>query len=260
MGHHLRHESQHRQLIQRIHDASIGTLNFLRAHWGSGGVWVRPRRAGQSEMQYQVRNWYYFTWLSGDHIVEQHVHNLDVCNWMAQSHPVEAQGIGGRQVRIGRDFGEIFDHHAVEFTYANGLKLFSYCHHIPNAWGAFSDYAHGTKGMAALNGYGNDSLSVAGHAVHWKASDSGYQVEMDELFAAIAGGQPRNEADWALDSTMTSVLGRMATYSGKVVRWDEAINSSLDLNRKPGLGRRAAGKARHRWPLCLRVPGMTKAW
>ena len=124
VGHHLRHEVKHRETVQRIHDGAIGELSYLRAQWGSGGVWVRPRQPDQTEMQYQVRNWYYFTWLSGDQLVEQHVHDLDVCNWMAQAHPIEARGFGGRQVRIGKEFGEIFDHTAVEFTYASGLKMF----------------------------------------------------------------------------------------------------------------------------------------
>ena len=115
-------------------------------------------------MQYQVRNWYYFTWLSGDHIVEQHVHDLDVGNWIAQGHPVEAEGMGGRQVRVGKDVGEIFDHHAVEFTYADGLKMFSYCRHIPGCWESFSEHAHGTKGVADIDGYGSARGDVAGQA------------------------------------------------------------------------------------------------
>ena len=213
-------------------------------------------------MQYQVRNWYYFTWLSGDHIVEQHVHNLDVCNWMARSHPVEALGVGGRQARVGKDFGEIFDHHAVEFTYADGLKLFSVCHHFPNAWMAFSDYAHGAKGTAELHGYGNDRLSLVGQQpVRWKSGLSGYQVEMDELFAAIAAGEFRNEADWAVESTMTALLGRMAAYSGKVVTWEEAIHSRLDLAPK-NLAWDAAPpvKPRPDGLYACAIPGMAEAW
>jgi myo-inositol 2-dehydrogenase / D-chiro-inositol 1-dehydrogenase len=262
VGHHLRHEQKNREAVQRIHDGAIGKLSFLRAHWGSGGVWVRPRQPGQSEMDYQVRNWYYFTWLSGDHIVEQHVHDLDVCNWMAQSHPVEAQGIGGRQVRVGKDFGEIFDHHAVEFTYANGLKMFSYAHHLPGAWEAFTDYAHGANGMAELGGYGNNYLRVEGaKPVRWNRGPDGHQVEMDDLFAALLAGQPYNEADWAADSTMTAILGRMATYSGKVVKWDEAINSQLDLTPKslawdaPTLVTPGADGL-----YACATPGVTKAW
>ena len=146
VGHHLRHEAKHREIIKRIHDGAIGELKFLRVYFNTGAIWVRPRRPDQSEMQYQVRNWYHFTWLSGDHIVEQHVHDIDVGNWIAKAHPVEAEGMGGRQVCVGKDVGEIFDHHAVEFTYANGLKMFSYCRQIPGCWDSFTEHAHGTKG------------------------------------------------------------------------------------------------------------------
>ena len=160
VGHHLRHETKYREIIQRIHDGAIGELKFLRAYFNTGGVWVRPRRPDQSEMQYQVHNWYYFTWLSGDHIVEQHVHDIDICNWIAKGHPVEAEGMGGRQVRIGKDLGEIFDHHAVEFTYADGVKLFSYCRQIPGCWADFSDHAHGTRARRHPTGNGRLALPV----------------------------------------------------------------------------------------------------
>ncbi len=153
VGHHLRHEVKHLEVVRRIHDGAIGDLKFMRVYFNSGGVWIRPRRPDQTEMQYQIRNWYYFTWLGGDHIVEQHVHDIDVGNWIAQGHPVEAQGMGGRQVRVGKDVGEIYDHHAVEFTYPNGVKMFSYCRQIPGCWDAFSQHAHGTKGDADIEGH-----------------------------------------------------------------------------------------------------------
>jgi predicted dehydrogenase len=213
-------------------------------------------------MQYQVRNWYYFTWLSGDQIVEQHVHDLDVCNWMAHAHPVEARGLGGRQVRVGKDFGEIFDHTAIEFTYANGLKMFSFSHHFPGGWEAFADYAHGTKGRAELNGYGDATLSVAGRQpMRWKRGPDGHQVEMDDLFAAITSGRPYNEADWAADSTMTAILGRMAAYSGKVVSWEDAIHSQLDLTPKSlAWNAETLVKPSLDGTYACAMPGATKAW
>ena len=230
VGHHLRHEDKHCQVVQRIHDGAIGKLEHLRAYFNSSGVWVRPRQPSQTEMEYQVRNWYYFTWLSGDHIVEQHVHDLDVCNWIKDAHPVEAQGMGGRQVRIGKDYGEIFDHHSVEFTYADGVKMFSCCRHIPGCWDSFSQHAQGSKGHAAIVGHGTAELQVTGQeSVRWRRGTPGHQVEHDDLFAALLAGQPYNEGDYGATSTMTAILGRMATYSGKIVRWDEAINSNLDL-------------------------------
>jgi predicted dehydrogenase len=230
VGHHLRHEVKHREIIKRIHDGAIGDLQFLRVYFNTGAIWVRPRRPDQTEMQYQVRNWYHFTWLSGDHIAEQHVHDIDIGNWIAKGHPVEAQGMGGRQVCISKDVGEIFDHHAVEFTYPGGLKMFSYCRQIPGCWESFSQHAHGTKGRAAIEGHGHSILSVTGQEPQrWNRGPDGHQVEMDNLFAALAAGEPYNECDWAAESTMTAILGRMATYSGKVVSWDEALKSDLNL-------------------------------
>ena len=122
VGHHLRHEAKYRDAIERIHDGAIGDLQFMRVYFNDPAIWVRPRRPGQSEMQYQVRNWYHFNWLSGEQIVEMHVHSLDIGNWIAKGHPVEAQGMGGRQVCVGRDMGDIFDHHAVEYTFADGAE------------------------------------------------------------------------------------------------------------------------------------------
>jgi myo-inositol 2-dehydrogenase/D-chiro-inositol 1-dehydrogenase len=233
VGHHLRHEDKHRQVVKRIHDGAIGDLKFLRAYFDTGAIWVRPRRSDQTEMQYQVRNWYHFTWICGDHIVEQHVHDLDVCNWIHGGHPVEANGMGGRQVCTAKDQGEIFDHHAVEFTYDDGVKLFSYCRQIDGCWGSFSQHAHGTKGYAAIEGHGTSELHVDGQPpMRWRRIGDGHQIEHDDLFAALIAGQPYNEADWAADSTMTAILGRMATYSGQVVTWEQGTKSQLDLMPK----------------------------
>ncbi len=230
VGHHLRHEDKHREVVKRIHAGAIGKLKYLRAYFNSSGVWIRPRRPDQTEMEYQVHNWYYFTWLSGDHIVEQHVHDLDVCNWIQGSHPIEAQGAGGRQVRVGKDVGEIFDHHSVEFTYADGVKMFSYCRQIPGCWNSFSEHAHGTKGSAGIVGHGTSELRVDGkEPMRWRRDKDGHQVEHDDLFAALLAGQSYNEGDYGATSTMTAILGRMATYSGKIVHWDDAIHSELNL-------------------------------
>ncbi len=230
-GHHLRHEVKHKEIIKRIHDGAIGKISFMRIYFNSSGVWVMPRKSDQTEMQHQVRNWYYFNWLCGDHIVEQHVHDIDVANWfMKDQHPVAANGMGGRQVRIGPEYGEIFDHHSVEFEYADGTKLFSFSRHIPGCWDAFSEYAHGVNGFAEIQGHGHSILHVNGQAPkRWERGPDGHQLEMDDFFAAMAAGQPYNELDWAIRSTMTAILGRMATYSGQVVKWDDAIQSNLDL-------------------------------
>jgi predicted dehydrogenase len=262
VGHHLRHEEKHKEVVRRIHDGYIGPVKHMRAYFNSSGVWVRPRRPEQTEMQYQVENWYYFTWLSGDHIVEQHVHDLDVMNWIAQAHPVEANGMGGRQVRIGPDYGEIFDHHAIEFTYADGTKMFSQCRHIPNTWGSFSEHAHGTKGYASIEGHGRSEICADGREpLSWKRTADGHQTEHDDLFAALDAGKPYNEGDFGATSTMTAIFGRMATYSGKVVKWDEAINSDLDLGPKSyAWDAEAPVKPGPDGLFACATPGVTKAW
>jgi predicted dehydrogenase len=231
VGHHLRHETKHIEVIQRIHDGLIGELKFLRAYFNSPGVWVRPRKEGQTELQYQVDNWYYFTWLSGDHIVEQHVHDIDVANWMMKDqHPVQANGLGGRQVRIGRDYGEIFDHHSVEFEYPDGTRCFSVCRHMPGCWDSFAECCHGTKGYAEIEGHGTAVLHVDGQKpMKWARGPDGHGLEMIDLFAAMTAGKPYNEGDNGAVASMTAILGRMASYSGQVVKWEDAINSKLDL-------------------------------
>jgi len=263
VGHHLRHTPSYREAIKMIHDGAIGELNLLRAYFNSNGIWVRPRKPDMTEMQYQVSNWYHFVWLSGDHLVEQHVHDIDICNWLAQGHPVEANGMGSRAVRVAPGIGEIFDNHFVEFTYEKGFKMYSQCRQIPGCWGAFSEHAHGTKGRINLSGgNGEVTLEVAGQEPkRWPAQKDGHQTEMDDLFAALLDKKPYNEGDWAADSTMTAILGRMATYSGKVVHWDAAVKSQLSLGpdkmtwdavpkTKPGADGTYA---------CA-VPGVTKAW
>ena len=263
VGHHLRHENKHREIIKQIHDGAIGRIKYMRAYYNSAGVRVRPRKPDQTEMQYQVRNWYYFTWLSGDHIVEQHVHDLDVCNWMnGDTHPVEANGMGGRQVRVGKDYGEIFDHHAVEFTYADGVKMFSQCRHIPGCWNSFSEHAHGAKGYADIQGHGRSVLCVDGQKpMRWRRGPDGHQVEHDNLFAALLAGKPYNEGDYGATATMTAILGRMATYSGKVVTWDQGLSSELDLSPASYTwdADPPAKPDKDGYYACA-IPGVTKAW
>lgn len=273
VGHHLRHETKHREIIQRIHDGAIGQLQYLRAYYNASGVWFRPRKQDQTEMQFQVSNWYYFVWLSGDHIVEQHVHDLDVMNWMMKdAHPVEAQGMGGRQVRtpewaeaqgMGRSaVGEIFDHHAVEFSYPDGTKMYSFCRHQPGTWQSFSEHAHGTQGRAAIEGHGASQLWLGDKKVQeWRREKDGHQVEMDDLFAALNAGQDYNEGAWAANSSMTAILGRMATYSGQVVRWDDATESQLDLSPQVlAWDAQPQPKPLPDGSYPCAIPGTTKAW
>jgi len=220
-----RHERRYMETMERLHDGAIGDIVLARAYWNGGGVWVRPRQQQQTEMEYQMRNWYYFNWLCGDHINEQHIHNLDVINWLKKGFPVKAQGMGGREVRKGIDHGEIFDHHFVEFTYADGTKMFSQCRHIKKCWNSVSEAAHGTNGWCDISGC---TIYKADGTKDWsygKGGGQGHQQEHHDLFADLRKGVIPNEGEYGAMSTMTAILGRMATYSGKEVKMEDALAS-----------------------------------
>lgn len=231
------YQSRYREWVERIQHGMIGDITMSRVYWNSSGVWVRERgeleeKAGRklTEMEYQMRNWYYFTWLCGDHIVEQHIHNIDVSNWVKNGYPVRAQGQGGRLIRKGLDHGEIFDHHSVEYEYADGSRMISQCRHMPNCMNRVTEAFHGTNGTAPSPGV---IVSASGHTLfeHQGKNDSNpYQVEHDELFSAVAGGQFKyQDAENGAKSTLTAILGRLCTYSGKVIQWDEALNSEVSI-------------------------------
>ncbi|MFO0980964.1 MAG: Gfo/Idh/MocA family oxidoreductase [Planctomycetota bacterium] len=226
-----RHSPMYRETIQRIWDGAVGDITLLRVYWNGAGVWVHPRAPGMTEMQYQMRNWYYFNWLCGDHIVEQHIHNLDVGNWVMRGYPVSAQGQGGRQMRIGPDYGEIYDHHMVEFTYADGTRMLSQCRHIADCWDSVSEHVHGARGVVDCAA----GKITANGGWSFKASAdprSPYEIEHEDLHAAIRNDTPYNEAEYGALSTMTAIMGRMATYSGKVIAWQDALASELSLQPK----------------------------
>lgn len=224
------YEVKYQKWVQHLQNGMIGDIVMSRVYWNSSGVWVRERKQGQTEMEYQMRNWYYFNWLCGDHIVEQHIHNIDVSNWVKQAYPVRAQGQGGRLVRTGLDHGQIFDHHYVEFEYADGSRMISQCRHMPDCQNRVSEAFHGTNGVAPKPGL---IVSASGHTLfeHRDKDDPNpYQVEHDELFAAVANGEFKfADAENGAKSTFTAIFGRMATYSGQILEWDDALNSQIDL-------------------------------
>ncbi len=233
------YQNNYRTIIKRIQDGEIGDLTSGQVYWNSGGVWVRSRdelmksNPNLTELQYQMRNWYYFNWLCGDHIVEQHIHNIDVFNWAKGAFPVKAQGMGGREVRKDKDHGEIFDHHYVEFHFEDGSIMNSQCRHIKNCISNVSETLVGTKGKATLSGDGKGSImDLKGNSQykHRGMEDPNpYQVEHNELFASIRNGGQINDLEYGAKSTMTAILGRYATYSGQLITWEEALNSSVQL-------------------------------
>ena len=224
------YETIYQKWMELLHEGVIGDIVTAHVYWNSGGVWVRERQPGQTEMEYQMRNWYYFNWLCGDHINEQHIHNLDVGNWAKQAYPVKAQGMGGRQVRTGKEYGEIFDHHFVEYEYADGSRMFSQCRHIVGTHYSVAESFQGTNGSAPAPGV---ILTRSGYKLmdhDSKRDPNPYQVEHNVLFDAIAKGEYLfADADNAAKSTLTALMGRMATYSGQVIEWDAALNSELSL-------------------------------
>ena len=254
------YQNSYRELYKR--KDQIGDITSAQAWWNNDGVWVKKRQPEQTEMEYQMRNWYYFNWLCGDHITEQHIHNLDVVNWFKGGYPVRAQGMGGREVRKGKDYGEIFDHHFVEFEYADGTILNSQCRHQPKTMSRVDELLTGTKGKIH---FGDakiiDHKGKVSYEFNKKTENNPYQTEHDELFAAVAKGEYKfSDAENGAYSTMTSILGRMATYSGQVVEWDKALNSGLNLqpsvyawDAKPPVLPNAEGY----YPVA--VPGVTKS-
>ena len=256
VGFQRHHSPGYIECVKRIQDGAIGKLMFLQAYWNGAGIWVRSRdklaeMLGRkpTEMEFQVNNWYHFCWLSGDNICEQHIHNLDVCNWVKGAHPVEANGMGGCSVRYSgtnKGMGQIFDHHFVEFTYVDGTKLYSQCRHIPGTFTYVGEAAFGTDGWSNCNGKIEKQFPVPvkaegkaeakaekksekrsqkksdGKGKKAAGVDSMVQEHMD-LIAAIRSGANYNEGYYGASSSMTAVLGRMATYSGKIVKWDDAV-------------------------------------
>ncbi len=181
-------------------------------------------------------NWYYYNWLCGDHICEQHIHNLDVGNWIKKGFPVSANGMGGRQVRTDKRYGEIYDHHAVEYTYADGSRMYSQCRHIKNCWNAVDEHAPRDQGAGPPGG--RKSTRLRPGALRWNEDHpktehkNPHQVEHDDLFAAIRNNKEYSEAEYGAMSTMTSILGRMCTYSGKVIKMEDALPRNVSVMPK----------------------------
>lgn len=224
------YQNSYRELYKRVKDGMIGDITSGQVWWNNDGVWVKMREPGQTEMEYQMRNWYYFNWLCGDHITEQHIHNIDVFNWFKGSYPVKAQGMGGRQVRTGKEYGEIFDHHYVEFHYADGTVLNSQCRHIKGTFAIVDEMIVGSKGVVKCGAGEILSNGKSLYKFDMKKENNPYQSEHDELFAAIAKGEYKfDDTENGAKATLTSIMGRMATYSGQVMEWDKVLNSGISI-------------------------------
>ena len=230
------YQNNYLAIAEKIKQNEVGKILSGQVYWNSSGVWVNPRKSGQSEMEYQMRNWYYFNWLCGDHILEQHIHNIDVANWFIGEYPVSAQGMGGRLIRTGPEHGEIYDHHFVEFKYPSGAVISSQCRHQPGTWSKVGEAFQGTKGIIDMNDAGAASIKdLEGNNIfeyRSRTDPNPYQVEHDKLFASIRNNEVISDAENGAKSTMSAIIGRMATYSGQLINWEEAINSEIILMPK----------------------------
>lgn len=220
-----RHDPAYVEVMRRVHDGAIGDLTGGQVYWNQGGLWNAARQANWSDSEWQIRNWLYFTWLSGDHIVEQHIHNIDVANWALGAHPVRAVGVGGRQWRTDAAFGHIFDHFAIDFEYPAGVHVMSMCRQIEGTANHVGERFVGTRGTTDAN------TRIAGaQAFTWEGQKKNpYVEEHVDLLASIRAGKPLNEGQQVAESTLSAIMGREAAYTGQAIVWDELLNATQDL-------------------------------
>ncbi len=262
-----RHYQPLEEAVARIHDGMIGEVITAWAYRVHGPVGFSPKSPNESDLAHQIRNYSCYTWLNGSFLLDWLIHNLDVCCWVKDAWPVSAQGQGGRQVRTEAD--QLFDHYAVEYSFADGTRLFAQGRHQANTWGFFGDVIHGAKGSAVLGEgipqpklYKNHKQSQENVAWEYKGPPSNqYQKEHDLLFAAIREDKPHNETQRCAYAAMTGILGRMAAESGQMITWEQALASDLEL--APGLDQytmqsEAPVKADEQGRYPIAMPGGTK--
>jgi len=223
-----RHERSYLEAMKQLKGGGIGDIVSARCYWNQGGLWMHDRQPQWSDMEWQLRNWLYFTWLSGDHIVEQHVHNLDAVNWALGATPIKATGMGGRQVRTSPAYGHIFDHFAVEYEYPNGTHVLSMCRQIDGCASRVEEVFTGTRGTCTTSP--GRARITGGTAWDFSGDNPNpYVQEHVDLIKSITSGGAINEARQVAESTLTAIMGRMSAYTGKPITWDQALNSKLDL-------------------------------
>lgn len=235
VGTQRRHQDDYKQTIARIKDGAIGDVVSGQVFWNQGGLWSRDRQPEWTDAEWQIRNWLYFAWLSGDHIVEQHVHNLDVAYWVLGELPVKAMGVGGRQFRTDPKYGHIYDHFGVDYEYANGARIHSMCRQIPGTASRVGESFIGTKGTS------DASRRITGPNawtyVQPERRSNGFVQEHTDLVASIRSGNPYNELKQIAESTLVAIMGREAAYTGQEMTWNGVLNAKLDLTPPiPGYG------------------------
>ena len=248
----LREHRGFKEAVSRIHDGAIGKIHAIFADDYRGPIWQKPRQPDWTDMHNQMHNWYYYTWLSGDFNVEQHVHYLDICSLVKGEYPKNAVGMGGRQVRTGEEFGNIYDHHSVTYEYEDGARLISNCRQQAGCKMETRAVVSGSRGRADLD----DSKVMITNDSKWRYKEkespkSIYQLEHERLFTSIRGGKAENDGEYMTKSTLLAIMGRMATYTGQVITWDLAMDSQEVL-----------APAKYEWgdapEVVIASPGVTK--
>ena len=260
-----RHQPLYLEKIQKIRDGAVGQIRLVRTYFNTFGTRAgAPKPPEMSEMAYQIRYWNLFCWLCGDHLVEQACHEIDVANWVMDAHPIRANGMGGRQIRTGPGTGDIYDHHMIEFEYADGTRHYCQARQQPGTWSPVSENVHGAKGEMTL-GVGLWGVGAATPRMLRSkefAAQNPYQLEHNDLMASIRGAGPyRFEGDYGATSGLTAVMGRMATYSGQLVTWDDAIHSQLHLAPdRYAMDARPPAVPEPQGDYPSAIPGITRAW
>ncbi|MEO0477106.1 MAG: Gfo/Idh/MocA family oxidoreductase, partial [Planctomycetota bacterium] len=227
IGFHRRHETQYTNVIKRIHAGDIGDVRHISVYYNASGIWYRQPNPQWTEMQNQCNNWYHFLWASGDQIVEQHVHNIDMGCFAKGAYPVSANGMGGWERRLNGDGkqSQIYDHTFVEYTFADGTTMHSQGRHLRNSFTRDAEFVTGTKGRAYIPGM----IEVGGQRIRTGGGGGGHQNEQNKVIEALMAGEVYNEGDYGWKSTFAAILGRDACYSGKVVKWDDLLARGKDL-------------------------------
>jgi hypothetical protein len=228
-----RHEEQYKDIVGRLQDGAIGDITALRVYWNGAGIWYRNPTPDMTPMQDQCNNWYHYIWTCGDQIVEQHIHNIDVGCWVKGMFPIEANGMGGSEMRMDGDGkqSQIYDHTFVEYTFPDGTKMWSQGRHLQNSFRMVGEFAHGTKGQASISG--GMILDNDGNRTPVRGATGGHQQEQHDMIEALMKGEVYNEGDYGCKSTFAAVLGREACYSGNVVKWDDLLARGKDY--APGI-------------------------
>ena len=233
-GTQYRHFTPYIESIKRVHGGQIGKLVAGRCYYNTTGLWSKERQPNWSDLEFQMRNWLYYTWLSGDHIVEQFIHNIDAMVWAFNGHPTRAVGMGGRQTRTEAIYGHIFDHFAIDYEFGDGVHCMAMCRQQDGCEKKIANEFVGTKGTAFVL----PQYYITGEQP-WRLDSSvttelnnAYVQEHTDMIASIRAGKPLNELKQVAETSLTAIMGRMAGYTGKAITWDEALASQESLMPK----------------------------